>query len=47
MILRPKEYLPRRGVQSGGERPAGATKIGDCGGVVAEQHYRQTHQQVF
>ena len=47
VILRPKEYLPCCGVQSGRERSARTTKIGDCGGVVAEQSYRQVHQQVF
>ena len=46
-ILRPKEYLPSCGVQSGRERSARTTKIGDCGGVVAEQCYRQAHQQMF
>ena len=37
LVLCPKKYLPRRVVQSGGERPAGTTKIRDCGGVVTEQ----------
>ena len=43
VILCPKEYLPRHGVQSGGEPPPGTARIGDCGGVVAEQRYRQAH----
>ena len=45
--LRPKENLSGRGVQGGRKRPSRPTKIGYCGGVVAEQRYRHAHDQMF
>ena len=41
--LCPEKAFSRRVVQSGGERPVRTTKIGDCGGIVAEQRHRQAH----
>ena len=46
-VLRPKKNLSGRGVQGGRKRPSRPTKIGYCGGVVAEQRYRHAHDQMF
>ena len=46
-FLRPKKNLSCRGVQGGRKGPSRPTKIGYCGGVVAEQRYRPAHDQML